>query len=322
MRWRRRMLGRGRRLQIVRRIVQVSVLLLLFVIPTLSVYDNLRNQRDEIGIEARWDTAMVHRVVGELERPERITQSVRGSVWTLKAGELVISDPLAVVDFISASRVWFDAFLLTALIPVVLSLLLGRVFCGWICPADLLFEIANRIRDLAGIKTDVRFARVTKYGVLGLGIVAALLLGTQVFAEIYPPRIVSGELYLWITFGVFGAGAWFFLVIVAFEMFVSRRFWCRYICPGGALYSLLGRWRVLRLQLVESSCTGCSLCNNVCEFGLEPMAGRMGQECNNCGLCVRSCSRDALVWKLGLPRRDGLDIATPVPPERPSGGVA
>lgn len=322
MSWRRRMPGRGRRLQILRRAVQVSVLLLLIAIPTLSVYDNLRNQRDEVGIEARWDTALVHRVVGDLERPQRITQAVRGSVWTFKAGNLVISDPLAVVDFISASRAWFDAFLLTALIPVLLSLVLGRVFCGWICPADLLFEAAHRIRDVAGIRTDLRFARGTKYAVLALGIVAALLLGSQVFAEIYPPRIVSGELYLWITFGVFGAGAWFFLAIVAFEMFVSRRFWCRYLCPGGALYSLLGRWRLVRLQLVERSCTGCSRCNNVCEFGLDPMAGRMGQECNNCGLCVRSCSRDALVWKIALPPRDGLDIAAGLRRSDRPGGAA
>ena len=316
---RRRLRGPGRGLQFVRRAVQLSVLLLLFLVPTLSLYDNLRNQRDEIGIEARWDTRAVHRLVAGLEEPKRLTQAVRGSVWTLKAGDLVISDPLAVVDFVSASLRLFDAFLLTALIPIVLSVLLGRVFCGWICPADLLFEIANKARDLARIKTDVGFVRGTKYAILALGAGAAAFLGTQIFAEIYPPRIVSGELYLWITFGVFGAGAWFFLAIVTFEIFVSRRFWCRYICPGGALYSLLGRFRLLRLKLVGSSCTGCTLCNNVCEFGLDPMRGRMGQECNNCGLCVRACGSEALVWRVGLPPGDGLDI---LPEPKGSGETA
>ncbi|MGD8376600.1 MAG: 4Fe-4S binding protein [Acidobacteriota bacterium] len=300
--------GPGRRLQTLRRSLQVTVLLLLFVIPSLSVYDNLRNQRDEVGIASRWDTRAIDGLVGDVEGSRRITQAVRGSVWTLKLGPLVISDPLAVADFIAASGVWFDAFVWTALIPVLLSLVLGRIYCGWICPADLLFEVSNRLRGWMRIRTDVRFARSLKYVVLGLGALAAILLGTQVFAAVYPPRVLSSELYLWITFGAFGAGAWFLLLIVTFEMFVSERFWCRYVCPGGALFSGLGRWRLLRLKLDSAACTECRLCNAVCEFGLDPMNGKMGAECNNCGLCVRSCTSRALVWRWGRPPRDGRDL--------------
>ncbi len=311
--WRRRQKrwqGPGRKLQILRRSLQIAVLLLLILIPVLSLYDHLRNQRDEVGIQSRWDTRTVHSLVQDVEQPERFTQAVRGSVWTLKAGDFIISDPLAVVDFIAASRVLVDRFLITALIPVLLSLLLGRVFCGWLCPADLLFEAGSRIRSWAGIETDVRFSRRTKYALLALGLLAGLLLGTQFFAEIYPPRIISAEFYLWITFGVFGAGAWFFLLILAFEIFVSRRFWCRYVCPGGALYSLLGRWRVVRLKVQESSCTNCRLCDKACEFGLSPMQGKFGPECNNCGLCMRACPHASLSYRLSLPPRDGLDVVS------------
>lgn len=307
---RRRWPGHGLWLQVLRRSSQLAVVALLFAIPTLSLYDNLRNQRDEVGIEARWDTRLVHRAVAGLDEPRNLTQAVRGSVWTFKAGDLVISDPLAVVDFVTASRTWIDRFLLTAFIPVALSLLLGRVFCGWLCSADLAFEVAARVRRWARIRTDVRFARVTKYAVLGIGAAAAVAFGSQFFAEIYPPRILSGELYLWITFGAFGAGAWFFLAVVAFEIFVSRRFWCRYVCPGGALYSLLGRWRIVRLKVDAAACTGCRLCNVSCEFGLDPMHGRFGAECNNCGVCARACGHDALVWRLGLPPRGGEDVVS------------
>lgn len=310
--WRRRRLrrwpGGARKVQIARRSLQLLVLALLFLVPTLSHYDNLRNQRDEVGIAARWDTRLIDGLVEDLEEPRRITQAVRGSVWTLKAGELVISDPLAVVDFLGASRVFWDRFLLTALIPVALSLVLGRVFCGWLCPADLLFEVAAKARSWARIKTDVAFPRSIKFTVLALGLVTGAALGSQIFAEIYPPRIVSGELYLWITFGAFGAGAWFFLTLVAFEIFVSKRFWCRYVCPGGALYSLLGRFRFVRLKVDHQACSECRLCNVSCEFGLDPMSGNFGAECNNCGQCVRACGHDALVWKIGLPPRDGLDV--------------
>lgn len=304
--------GGGRKLQWARRSAQAIVLLLLVLIPIFSLYESLRNQRDEPGIASRWDTRMVDAAVGDLDRPERITQAVRGSVWTAKAGDLVVSDPLAVADFVAASRALAEPFVLTALIPVLLSLLLGRFYCGWLCPADLLFEAAGRVRRAARIETDVTFARSLKYAVLGAGAAAGALFGTQIFAEIYPPRIVSGEIYLFVTFGAFGAGAWFFLTLVAFEIFVSRRFWCRYVCPGGALFSLLGRFRLVRLKVDPRSCTHCALCNKTCEFGLDVMSGRIGAECNNCGYCIRACAPGSLAFRASLPPRDGLDLLLPV----------
>jgi len=297
-----------RGLQVARRTVQLFVLALLFVIPSLSLYDNMRNQRDTVGIDGRWDTRTIHAVVGDLDHPEAVTQSVRGSVWTFKAGDLIVSDPLAVLDFIAASRRLLDAFLLTALIPLVFTLVFGRVFCGWICPADLLFEIGSKVRAWVGIERDAPFSRWIKYAALGLGALAGAVCGVQIFAEIYPPRIVSAEAYLWTSFRTLGAGAWFLLTVVAFEIFVSRRFWCRYVCPGGALYSLLGRWRPVRLKVIESRCTDCAKCQPVCEFGLDPSRGDFGQECNNCGLCVRACAPGALTWRVGKPPRSGLDV--------------
>ena len=305
---RQRLPGRMRALQLVRRCVQASVLLALISIPVFSLYENLRNQRDDIGIEARFDTRLVDGLLRE--NPERrvLATKLRGSVWTLKAGDTVVSDPLAVVDFSAAARDVVDPFLLTALIPLLVTLLLGRVFCGWLCPADLLFEVGSTLRRWAGIETNVTFSRWTKFCVLGLGALAGFYLGTQVFAEIYPPRVVSGELYLWITFGAGGAGAWLLLLIVSFEVFASRRFWCRYACPGGALYSLLGTFRVLRLKVRADRCTQCSKCVSACEFGLSPMSGKIGNECNNCGHCVRACGLDALTWRIGPRPKDGFDI--------------
>jgi ferredoxin-type protein NapH len=303
----RRLPGKMRWLQLLRRTIQFSVLALLFLIPTLSAYDNLRNQGDDAAIARHTGTKLVHSVVGGMDDHRSITQSVRGSVWTFKAGNVVVSDPLAGVDFAMASRTAWDPFFLTLLIPILLTLLLGRVFCGWICPADLLFEFASKLRAIAGIETNIQFSRLTKYAILGIGAVAAFWLGTQVFAEVYPPRVLSGELYLWISFGLFGAGTWFLLAIVVFEVFVSERFWCRYVCPGGALYSLLGRYRLLRIKVKQSACTSCEKCQPVCEFGLDPMRGEMGQECNNCGLCIRACAPKALVYQISLPKK-GLEL--------------
>jgi len=311
---RKRLPGKGRPLQALRRAIQIGVLLLLVAVPVLSLYANLANQHDDRGIAARTDTALVHRVVAGNERRQALVDGVRGSVWTIKIGDTIISDPLATLDFATANRRVLDVFLLTALIPVALSLVLGRVFCGWLCPADVLFELASTVRRWIGIETDVKFPRGLKYVVLLLGALAGAAFGVQAFAEIYPPRVLSSELYLWITFGALGAGAWLLLTVVAFEIFVSRRFWCRYVCPGGALYSLLGRYRLLRLKVVRSKCTDCDKCQPVCEFALDPCKGEFGQECNNCGLCLRACAPGALVWRVGLKPKSGKDVIDDGPP--------
>lgn len=287
------------RLQWARRSFQLLVLVGLFVVPALGRYQALRNQHDQVGIQSELAPRLVDSLLGGMADPEPVTAAVRGSVWTLRVGSHVISDPLAGADFAAASRALLDPFLLTILLPVLLTLLLGRVFCGWICPADLLFEAGSRLRDWAGIETDVHFSRSTKFAVLGVGLAVSAWLGSQTLAEVYPPRLVSGEVYGWIWYHRFGVGAWFLLFVLALEIFLSRRFWCRYVCPGGALYVLLGSRRRLRLEVDRPLCDGCGDCLPACEFGLKPMAKEVGPECNNCGACLPTCHSEALAirWK-------------------------
>ena len=71
--------------------------------------------------------------------------------------------------------------------------------------------------------------------------------------------------------------------IAAFEIFVSRRWWCKYMCPGGGLYSLIGFVRPVRMKLVQENCTHCGDCVVACPVGLNPMMNRLGIECGNCG---------------------------------------
>jgi ferredoxin-type protein NapH len=236
--------------------------------------------------------------------PERDLDAIKGNTWSGTFFGLQLSDPLAAVGQVFASMSLYWPFLLTALIPVILTLVFGRFFCGWICPATFIYELNTNFSAWlrrAGLKTgNRRFDRRVKYLVLASGLILSMLSGSVLVAAVYPPAIVGREIYYSIALGGFGAGSIFFVGTLMFDLLVARRGFCRYLCPGGALYSILGRFRIFRIQRIVENCNDCAKCNAICEFGLDPLRDGFGQECNNCAACIAICPTDALTFKVKI----------------------
>lgn len=233
--------------------------------------------------------------------PENKLDAIKGNTWSGTFFGLQLSDPLAALSQAAAGLSLYWPFLLTALIPVVLTVLFGRFYCGWICPATLIYELNSNFSawlHRMGLKTATKhFDRRLKYLVLVIGLIASAATGSILVASIYPPAIIGRELYYAIALGGFGSGLVFFVITLLFDLLVARRGFCRYLCPGGALYSLLGRFRIFRIQRIVENCNDCAMCNAVCEFGLDPLHDAFGQECNNCTACIAICPTDALTFE-------------------------
>lgn len=296
-----------RHLNKLRWLVLTSIFLMLVLLPFIHLYqtyvaahayDLLYPNEKLIYDSMEWLTAPF---VSDAEHDLDI---VKGTTWSGNLFGLQISDPLAVLSQISASLSIYWPFVLTALVPLVVTAVLGRVFCGWICPATFIYELNDTLAGWlrrAGVPLgDKEFDKRLKYLVLAVGLVLSMLLGSIITAAIYPPAIIGRELYYGIAQGGFGVGAVFFILTILFDLLVARRGFCRYVCPGGALYSLLGRYRLLRIQRVVSQCNDCKKCNVVCEFGLDPLRDGFGQECNNCTACIAVCPTDALEFRIGV----------------------
>lgn len=282
-----------------RHATRILILLFLAGLIYLNDYYTLKGQ---LGGQATIELSGLYSWLDKLHgsSPHRTAYAVfaQGNLWSFSVKEFRLSDPLAVISELLVIKQAYPAFLLSAVIPVLLTLVLGRVFCGWICPLGLLSEIVTGCRRaLARISINVFSFRTTpllKYVVLGVGLAFSLIFSVRYFFWIYPPRLISDLLRDALVGEVTSYALVFLGAVLLLELLFVERFWCRCLCPGGALYALLGRWRHLRIQRQALACTGCEDCDSACPYGLQPSRKNLGGECDNCGLCRAACEIKAL----------------------------
>jgi len=187
--------------------------------------------------------------------------------------------------------------LIGAAIVVVFYLLVGgRVYCGWVCPVNPVTDAAHWLRQRLGIKGSASLSRATRYAILAMTLIVAVLTGTLAWEMVNPVSLTHRGL----LFG-FGLGGAVLLAIFLFDLFVMRHGWCGHLCPVGGFYGLLGRFAVLRVRLPQrAACNDCLDCFAVCPEqqvirpALKAIDGAppviLAGACTNCGRCIDVCA--------------------------------
>lgn len=225
----------------------------------------------------------------------------RGNLAAAEFLGLPLSDPLAFLQAQIGGRVFVLSYLVSTLIVVGTYFLLGgRSFCGWVCPVNLLTELADRLRGSEKIDR-ATLPLSANYWTLALVLAMVALTGVPLFELLSPIGIVSRAI-------VFGSLLPLLLVgaILLVELLVARRVWCRSLCPLGGFYSLLGRLSPLRVGFVAERCTHCNECTAVCpvEEVLAPSLEQNSPQvvagaCTRCMACLDACPTKALTVTLG-----------------------
>jgi len=182
----------------------------------------------------------------------------------------------------------------------------GRTFCAWVCPYHLLAEIAEQIHlKLAakGLVKDHPLHRGTRSVLYVIFALLAVATGYTVFEFISPVGILSRAF----TYGASIALVWVgFLLLI--EVFYSRRFWCRYICPIGMTYGVVGAFSPVKVTYDMEKCLHEGECRKVCMVPHVLSMTRMGYadeakmdigaDCTRCGMCVEVCPTKALKFEI------------------------
>ena len=201
---------------------------------------------------------------------------------------------------ISWESVKYSVWMLLATVPA--TVLVGRFFCGFFCSfgavQDLLWLGSHRLRALfpgkRNLKKADRIFRFAKYAVLFYFIIFIWSGVTAV--KTAGPWQVFGQ---YVSFGhwpglkpLLSVGGVLLLLIFIGSLFVQR-FFCRYFCPMGAIYSLISQTSFLKIDKPRKECGKCHLCTSKCTMGMDlTKKDRIaGGECISCQKCVSWCPK-------------------------------
>lgn len=251
-----------------RRAVQISVLLILLAIPLLNLL--------------KFDL-------------------VQGTLCSIGTKKMEATCSLGALQSMLANREFYLPLLLSSSFFLFLALIFGRVFCSWVCPQHAASEIGDKgRRSILGKKGTpdspqrYRKGRTVLLSISSLGLLATFLTGTPIICYICPIGIICRQFIKGTFLYKIGGEILIVGIIVAADLAIARRGWCKYICPLGAFYSLFSNRFSLKVKRDFEKCVQCGVCQESCPMGDSPMQGRIGKTCTNCAICIDKCPQGAL----------------------------
>jgi polyferredoxin len=236
-------------------------------------------------------------------------------LWALDKSEVFVARPPAVEAFlpigalVNLKRLVFTgiydgihpAGLTIFIAALVIAMLLRKGFCGWICPVGFASNLAEKFS--LKIKLMRRLPIWLDYPLLAPKYLLLFFFGFLILVKMGIPEIeafnnssynlvVDAKMMLFflepseLTLWVMG-----FLVVASFLL---RNFWCRYLCPYGALLGLLSIFSLTKIKRDPESCIDCRKCEKVCPGSIMVAEGKTiyNPECIGCLECVAACPVD------------------------------
>ena len=232
------------------------------------------------------------------------------------------TDPLLALATALGNRTLYSGMLL-ALIVLIPTIFAGRFYCGWICPFGALHTFfswifrpkkraelveSNRYRPWFALKYYVLavFLIASAFGITQVGLLDPIaLLNRSMSTAVFPALgvVTGGRLpgdwtfhAAWLIGGVFIL----FLLLNA----VVPRFFCRALCPLGALLGVLSRFSIVHVWRDPAKCNDCEQCLVHCPGAADPDGTLRKSECYVCMECTDSCPTHRMSMRVLPPEQD------------------
>ena len=202
---------------------------------------------------------------------------------------------VSVYQFIAAGtyvhKIHSAAFVLMWIV-FALTVFLGPVFCGWICPLGSIQEwfgklgkkiFKRRFNRMIPYKVD-RILRYLRYVMLGWVLYMTAVTGTLVFSDIDPYFALFN---FWRSEVAIG-GVFILAVVLVLSLIVERPF-CKYACPYGAVLGVFNLFRIFKIRRRPSTCIDCKACDRSCPMNI-PVSTSGAVRDHQCISCLKCTS--------------------------------
>lgn len=191
------------------------------------------------------------------------------------------------------------------------GILFGRLICGFLCPfgfiQDLLFKIkTKKIKIKEKFDSKLRYIKyiilIVFVVLLPIFLVGDYGISSPYFCKLICPagtleagiplllgneslRMLAGWLFSWKML--------LLIIVIVMSVFIYR-FFCKYMCPLGAIYALFNKISFYKLTIDEDKCTHCLACHRACNMNVKVTENPNSAECIRCGDCKDACPTDAI----------------------------
>lgn len=269
---------KGSKIKLYRRCAQISVALVFILVPWLN------------SLRISW---------------------VHGNFLCFNLAGIPLADPLAVLQIIVKNAYLSPDLIISALVAIGIAIVLGTVFCSWICPYGLLSDFGQILhRKVRGKKKKqpLLSAFTFKLVIFFFGLITLFTFSTTpILNQLSMPAWYSRIFQFIFIQQFFSLAIMFILIVLSIEIFTGKRYWCQLICPQSVLLILVKQLNPKRMKvgynpdLCSVSSKKKGPCAAACNLGLNPKVLNTGieTECTNCGDCIVACSRcnGALTYK-------------------------
>ncbi|MFW5498377.1 MULTISPECIES: 4Fe-4S binding protein [unclassified Maridesulfovibrio] len=234
--------------------------------------------------------------------------------WMIGNSDVAVTKPGAVEGFLPISSLLslkqlftkgiFDevhpAGLTIFIAILVMSLIMRKGFCGYLCPVgfihNLLNKIGRKIGKIITVKGKIEFGMlIPKYIALAFFIIAIFKMGgRELDAFIHSPYNFTAEAKMMLFFTDMSMTAALIVgAILILGIFIPY-FWCRFLCPYGALLGIIAKVSPIAVKRDEEKCISCGKCNKACPGGIEVDRKQTinSPECVGCTQCINACPVD------------------------------
>ncbi|WP_459480312.1 FMN-binding protein [Clostridium saccharoperbutylacetonicum] len=183
-------------------------------------------------------------------------------------------------------------------VVMLLTIVMGRWFCGWICAFgaynDLIYYLSKKVFK-GKYKVDEKVDSVLKYAkyvILLFIIIVSWTFGSSILESTSPWDAFGQITDVSTLFSALLIGLILLILITIGAAFIER-FFCRYLCPLGAIFSIISKFGIVKINKPKADCGKCRACTINCSMGLKlyKVDGVKGGDCINCLKCTEVCPR-------------------------------